>query len=660
MNKICRQGYYINKSNLKGNELEELKTLLTVKPYVNEDYGPEAESYNQYAENDTHIIVPKYIGFKKFGLLDYEKEPVKTNIKFNGELRDYQKVIASTCNEKIVSEKKGGGIISIPCGYGKTVIALYLACLLGVKTLVVTHKSFLLNQWVLRAEEFCNARIGIIRQNKIDVKDKDIVIGMLQSIAMKDYDDSVFEGFGLVIFDECHHTPSRIFSKCLGKTSFKYTIGLSATPRRADGLTKVMNWYLGDLLYKMEKKSDNNVYVKAFQYTSDDKKYFVEKTTWFKGRNRPSIPKMVTNICKIDGRNKFIGEMIDSLISLPGRKVLILSHRLEHLEILKQNADATIKLKVDAGILEEGEVTTSKYIGGMKESVQALAAQADIIFASYTLAEEGLDIDGLNTLILATPKVNIVQSIGRIMRKPIKEGDVYPLIIDIIDEFSMFPTWGKKRIDYYEGKKYKVNKYKCLNDKCISLKEYLCNKKIIKEEDIADEESDLPYQYIKNTESEYAYALLAQKGTLNEYWADINYKADLQSIFTLKYEWELNCMKEEKVKDSKNDSCEELSEEEDILSHRIKVPCKKEAIRDDKVKKEVIKKPTKKLIKKNSKKTSAALIKKPAKKLIKKSSKKMSSVPIKENTKKSSNQLIKKPIKKYNKKASNKPIKEQT
>ena len=120
-----------------------------------------------------------------------------------------------------------------------TTMSLYIACQLQVKTLVLVHKTFLQDQWIERCAQFTNAKIGIIRQKKVDVKGKDIVIGMLQSVSMINYDPVIFEDFGLIICDECHHFGSRVFSQALSKLSPKYTLGLSATPIRADGLTKV-------------------------------------------------------------------------------------------------------------------------------------------------------------------------------------------------------------------------------------------------------------------------------------------------------------------------------------------------------------------------------------------------------------------------------------
>ena len=165
--------------------------------------------------------------------------------------------------------KSKGGIISVPCGWGKTIMALYLISKLKRKTMIIVHKEFLLNQWIKRIEEFLpEARIGIIQAAKVDYQNKDIVIGMLQSLSSKEYDvDKVFGDFGFTVVDECHHIAAEVFSRSLPKVNSYFSLGLSATPKRADGLSHVFESYLGPMVYKVNKRDDKLVRVNIIKYS---------------------------------------------------------------------------------------------------------------------------------------------------------------------------------------------------------------------------------------------------------------------------------------------------------------------------------------------------------------------------------------------------------
>jgi len=316
-----------------------------------------------------------------------------------------------------------------------TVIALYVATQLKVKTLVIVHKSFLLNQWLLRAKEFTTAKVGIIQQNKIDIEGNDIVIGMLQSIAKDKYDTEIFRDFGLVIFDEAHHAPSKYFSRALPIIACKKTLALSATPNRTDKLEKVLYWYFGDILYKAPIETINNVLVKIIKYNITHPHFKEYKQNYGQEINRP---KTINKIFKIDKRNTFIIDTINEIIKEEHRKLIILSDRVEHLEILKSLLDTTI--------------SSSFYIGGLKQKVLDEAEKAQVIFATYSMAAEALDIPELNTLLMVTPRTEVEQAVGRITRK--KDHPVQPLIIDIVDQLPSFVRQGYNRRRFYNKKKF--------------------------------------------------------------------------------------------------------------------------------------------------------------------------------------------------------------
>lgn len=507
-----------------------------------------------------------------------------------------------------------------------TVMALKIAMELGVKTLVIVHKSFLQDQWIDRAKQFTNARLGIIRQNKVQVINKDIIIGMIQSISMKEYDPAIFSDIGMVIYDEClvgdqliltdkgwipieelyrlwvrhsplplaksyneisgkyefkqityawkknttdvitidltsglkisctsnhkfltmygykearfldkndlligycradgdnlsyltlinnsvesvstikdlinvydievdqnhnfvvgnglfgtvvhncHHVASRVFSNALAKTGAKYTLGLSATPIRLDGLTRVIHWYVGEFIHREQNRKNKQVIAKIFHYVSNNP-LFREKKKWFKKAIKPDTIKMTSNFCELAERTTHVINIINQLRVFPERKILVLSSRKAHLTELKDAVDNAIAADIEKNVLLPNECKTYFYTGDSnREQRKEAETNGDILFATFELAHEGLDIERLNTIILATPKKNIIQAVGRIMRKILISGDVRPLIIDISDDVSVFKYQSEARIAQYSKNKYKVEHYYLKNDKIITFDTYM-------------------------------------------------------------------------------------------------------------------------------------------------------------------------------------------
>ena len=450
---LCKQGYLIPKISKYKNQIEILKKELNVEPYQPYTFSKNdvPVKFNVYQENDDYYSIPKYYGLKKFGKPDINKEIIgsEININFNGDLRPLQKEIIN----KVIPYIKinDGGVLVLPCAAGKTVLSLYLAAVLKVKTLVIVHKTFLLNQWKERAEQFTNAKIGIIQQNKIDIDDKDIVIGMLQSIAKDKYESTIFKDFGLVIFDEAHHAPSKYFSKALPIINCKKTLALSATPNRSDRLEKILFWYFGDILYKQPTETLNNVLVKMIKFNSSDLTFKEYKQNFGNDVNRP---KTINKLTELEPRNKLIIKIIKEILIEADRKLLILSDRIEHLKIL-YNSISVLQI-----------TTCGYYIGGMKQSKLDESTKAQIIFASYSMAQEALDIPELNTLLMITPRKEIEQAVGRITRK--KDHLVQPLVIDIVDKLPIFDRQSKHRKKFYNTKEFIIKLYEASEDKIIN------------------------------------------------------------------------------------------------------------------------------------------------------------------------------------------------
>ena len=180
-----KRGYSVLKEELTSKEIFEIRKELTVKPFINKEYGMDPTPF-PYCESTRKLYLPRYYGLKKFGPPKLNKldSGKSINVKFPMSLKEKQIPIVDEFLKVVSDENTGGGLISVPCGYGKTVIGLYLCAKLKVKTLVVVHKEFLVNQWKERIKQFLpDAKIGKIQSNKIYIDGYDIVIGMLQSIS---------------------------------------------------------------------------------------------------------------------------------------------------------------------------------------------------------------------------------------------------------------------------------------------------------------------------------------------------------------------------------------------------------------------------------------------------------------------------------------------
>ena len=338
------------------------------------------------------------------------------------------------CFQKALATPQRGGLISLPCGYGKTTVSLAIAAKIGLRTMVIVHKEFLATQWEERIRQFCpGATIGRVQQDKVET-DADFVIAMLQSLSSKEYAADAFDKIGCLIVDECHHICAKVFSQSLFKLGgVRWTFGLSATPHRKDGLSKVMLHFLGDIFFAVEQKREG---VEVFPIVFETDMFSGPPPTTRNGKL--SLVSMITELVEHRERNAMLVKLIKKIS--PGRHVLVLSDRRLHCEMLHQCFPKTSGL----------------YMGGMKPEQLEESSKKPIIFATFSQAHEGLDISSLDTVVLCTPKSDIVQSIGRCMREtPGKVNN--PRIYDIHDKWSILSAMFYKRMKVYRQGNFVVH-----------------------------------------------------------------------------------------------------------------------------------------------------------------------------------------------------------
>ena len=419
---LSTRGYKIPKKDTTNEILKLIEKDLVIKPYIFDMTGfkdkkkEEENTYNIYFETENFYIVPRYWGIRNFGepVVNKISPGLDINVEFKGQMRDYQLDIVNKYMKAIGNQ--GGSIINLKTGGGKTVLALYIISLLKKKTVVLCHKSFLCDQWIERILEFLpNVKITKVQGTKSDWSG-DIVIAMIQTVLNREIPDNITNELGFLVADECHHLAAQQFSKSLLKLNPRYHLGLSATVKRADNLSRIFEYYLGDISYRSKVDKKTNVEVRLMEYKCDDIRYCKEEVLW---NGKLCRPRIINNICAWKPRTEFIMDIVYKCYDM-GRKILVLSDRREHcLEMVRLAND---KYKSDIA---------GAYIGSMKINELDESNKKMIICATYQAASEGYDNKELDTLVMSSPIGNIEQTVGRILRQ---ENKFHPLIYEIVDD----------------------------------------------------------------------------------------------------------------------------------------------------------------------------------------------------------------------------------
>ncbi len=432
---LGQKGYSIYKNSITLKEEIFIREELMVKPYLPKS-PIQPTPFPIYRESPKKFYIPRIFGYDNFGVPNEIKITKGTpiNLKFNGSLREVQQIVV----DKFINFVKCGncgGLLDLYTGFGKTVLGLKIISELAVKTLIIVHKGFLVDQWIERITQFLpDARVGRIQGQIIDIEDKDIVIGMLQSLSMKEYPEDQFSSFGLTLVDEVHHISAEVFVRALQHVVTMYTLGLSATMNRKDGLSKVFKLFLGDVIHKEKREGDATVTIKAIEFNTSDEDF---NEIEYDFRGNPKYSTMISKLCTFNLRSEYILKIIkNELLINNNQQIIVLAHNKNLLVYLYK------------AIEHRKIATVGYYIGGMKEKDLKISETKQILIATYSMASEGLDIKSLTTLLFATPKTEIEQAVGRILR--VKHND--PLVIDIVDKHDLFKKqWLKRRAFYHKN-----------------------------------------------------------------------------------------------------------------------------------------------------------------------------------------------------------------
>lgn len=356
-------------------------------------------------------------------------------------LYEYQEAAVSAM------KRAGCGILQSPCGSGKTQMGIALAARIGRKTLWLTHTADLLNQSYDRARQYYpEETLGKITGGRVQIGSH-MTFATVQTLSKLDLEKYKYE-WDVIIVDECHRvsgTPSgmKMFYRVMSRLAARYKYGLSATVHRSDGLIKSTFAILGDIQYKVP---DEAVAEKTMQVE------ILRRDTGIM-TSRSCLDTDGTMVCSklmeyLTGNVVRCKIIVEDLIKNRNHFNLILSDRLGHLHLLQDMLPEELR---KSSAMIDGRMTSKK---AKADRIQALedmkAGKKHFLFASFSLAKEGLDIPRLDRLYLTTPKKDyavVTQSIGRIART--SEGKEQPVCYDYVDEIQFCENQYKRRKTSY-------------------------------------------------------------------------------------------------------------------------------------------------------------------------------------------------------------------
>jgi superfamily II DNA or RNA helicase len=313
--------------------------------------------------------------------------------------------------------KNGSILLALHVGFGKSILSLYLACQIRLKTLILVHRVILIDQWVDSIKTYCqDANIGKFPFKDEDDTNFDFVVMNIVNIPKLSFD--ILKTFGLIIVDECHLISTEHFSKSLQYLTPRYLIGLSATPYRKDGMDKILDIYFGPDKLIEHLKIEHVVYKIQTSY---------QPPILVQRNGQIDWNHIIDSQSKHEKRNDMIVQIASFF---KDRYILILCKRKEQVNVLCQK------------LLSLNESVT-RLIGNDKQ----FDKNARILIATINKAGVGFSHDILDTLILASDvEEYYIQYLGRITRRP----DVKPIIFDIIDHNKTLKNHFRTRKTVYE------------------------------------------------------------------------------------------------------------------------------------------------------------------------------------------------------------------
>lgn len=329
-------------------------------------------------------------------------------------------------------------ILKAPTGWGKSVIGGYIAAKLGQPTMIIVTKTDLMNGWydaLTQALGISPNLIGKVQQNECIWKGKQFVLGMIHSLVIPNrYPEEMYHYFGMLLVDEVDQVAADTFVNTCWKFPAKYRLGMTATTQRGDGRWDVVRAHMGDV------KVEGKLVPMPPKVLKKETGWRIPAHTHFEPGRMMGVAKALS---KDALRNREIVLFVEQAWKA-GRRIVVMSDLTDHLTEL-------FGLLTMAGIPGED---IGYYVGGMKQIELDNNKVKHVVLATYKMCDRGTNVPIWDTLVMATPRSQVKQIIGRVMRYV--PGKKEPVILDLVDANSIFHNFYLSRLKQYFSVQAKV------------------------------------------------------------------------------------------------------------------------------------------------------------------------------------------------------------
>ena len=345
---------------------------------------------------------------------------------------------------KLLQQHEQSHIFDAPTGWGKTVVGGAIAAGLGQPTLIVVTKEDLMYQWydsLTKILKIPPALVGKVQADACDWEGKQFVLGMVQSLIIEGkYPPEMIRYFGLMVLDEVHHMAAECFVRVCQTFPAKYRLGFSATPTRKDGKTQLLHWHIGPILSKgkvLEAKPKILIRQTGWKIPTHRK---LVGNSWEQvpipyapGRMMPVTKAMAAS----DIRNmEIVNFVLQSYKS--GRITLVVS------DLKEKHLNRLFQMLTNEGVPGQD---IGYYVGGMSKIQLSHTKQRRVVLGTYQMCSTGTDVPAWDTLVMATPRADVKQTMGRVLRSV--DGKKQPVILDLVDRDAIFQGFHMARMKTY-------------------------------------------------------------------------------------------------------------------------------------------------------------------------------------------------------------------